>query len=253
MESTWDAWLGSWEAQQGALMPGREERFAVIVDAVRVHCGDAPRVLDLGSGPGSLAMRIVRAIPGAAAVAVDRDPVLLEIGRRALGGENRLRFAEGDLGAPNLPELGSGFDAAVSTTALHWLDRDGLRRLSRSLAVMLRPGGLFLNGDRHYGDRHEGEPSPVDALATAIRRARDGDGDAERPRALTWEGWWEAVEAAPELAGAVARRRRLGHEHPHHDHPPTLGDHESALREAGFRDVGRLWQRFDDMVLAAVR
>jgi SAM-dependent methyltransferase len=243
----WAAWLRSWEAQQGALMGSREERFGVIVDAVRVHCGDRPRVLDLGSGPGSLATRIVGAIPGASVIAVDRDPVLLEIGRHALAGDQRISFADRDLGAPDLTELGAGFDAAVSTTALHWLDREGLRHLYRSLAAMLRPDGLFLNGDRHYGD-----PSPVEELATAVRRARDGDEDAHLPAPLTWEGWWAAVTAAPELAGAVARRRSLGHEHPHHSHPPTLGDHQAALREAGFRDVAPLWRRFDDMVLAAI-
>lgn len=248
METDWEAWLRSWEAQQGALMANREERFTVIVDTIRVHAGENPRVLDLGSGPGSLATRIVRAIPGARVVAVDRDPVLLEIGRRALAGEDRLRFADRDLSAPDLVDLGGGFDAAVSTTALHWLDREGLRRLYRSLAAMLRPGGLLLNGDRHHA-----KPSPVAELATAVRRAREGEGSRELPAKLTWEGWWEAVTAEPGLADAVARRHRLGHEHPHHEHPATLGDHRAALREAGFRDVGVLWQRFDDMVLAAIR
>jgi SAM-dependent methyltransferase len=241
-------WLRSWEAQQQALMPQREERFTVIVDAVRVHGGDAPRVIDLGSGPGSLALRVVRAIPGASVVAVDRDPVLLEIGRRALAGEPRVRFADADLGGPSLREVGSGFDAAVSTTALHWLDRAALRRLYRSLAAMLRPGGLFLNGDRHHGD-----PTPVEELATAIRRARVAEAATSLPAELTWEGWWEAVERDPALAEAVEGRRRIGHEHPHHEHPPSLLDHETALRDAGFHSVGRLWQHFDDLVLAAIR
>jgi SAM-dependent methyltransferase len=248
MTTDWQAWLESWEAQQGAQMGSREERFEVIVDAVRVHCGERPRVLDLGSGPGSLATRILRVIPGASVVAVDRDPVLLEIGRHALAGDERVRFADRDLSAAELTDLGTGFDAAVSTTALHWLDGEGLRRLSRSLAAMLRPGGLFLNGDRHYG-----EPSPLDDLATALRRAREGDGSPHLPAELTWDGWWEAVSREPGLAGAAERRRELGHEHPHHPRPPTLADHQTALRDAGFRDVGLLWRRFDDMVLAAIR
>ncbi len=243
----WGAWLESWEAQQGRLMPERERRFAAIVEAVRVHCGPSPGVLDLGSGPGSLAVRILRAAPGASVLAIDRDPVLLELGRRALAEDARLRFADRDLGDPELADLGSGFDAAVTTTALHWLDLDALRRLYHSLSVMLRPGGLFLNGDRLHG-----AASGVEQLVTAVRQDREGR-DGEVPREQTWDGWWERIQAEPALASAVEQRRRLGCEHPHHDHPPSMPDHEATLREAGFGSVGRLWQDLDDVVIAAIR
>jgi SAM-dependent methyltransferase len=38
-------------------------------------------------------------------------------------------------------------DAAVSTTALHWLDAAQLRAMYAELATVLRPGGLLLDGD----------------------------------------------------------------------------------------------------------
>lgn len=248
MEMDWAEWLRSWEAQQDHLMPLREERFAVMASAVRVHCGDAARVLDLGSGPGSLAMRIVRSIPAASVLALDRDPVLLEVGRRALHGEPRIRFAPADLGDPALPSLGRDFDAAVSTTALHWLDLASLRSLYQSLATMLRPGGLFLNGDRLVDPE-----SDLDRLAAAVRRAQEQDQPAEGPSLLTWEGWWRAAEAEPGLAPQFAERRQLRHDHPEHGEPPSRADHERALREAGFRSVGTLWQYLDGRVLAAIR
>jgi SAM-dependent methyltransferase len=248
LTNDWHAWLQSWELQQDRMMRGREERFTVIVDAVRIHCGESPRVLDLGAGPGSLAARLVRALPGASVVAVERDPVVLEVGRHALEAETRIRFVERDLADPGLVDLGSGFDAAVSTTALHWLDRPQLGRLYRSLGAMLRPRGLFLNGD-HLQPR---ERSAIDHLATAIGEGRAVP-DRDLPPEQTWDGWWEAIEADPGLASAVARRRVLGFEHPHHPDQPSLEDHELALTEAGFSCVGILWQRFDDRVLAAMR
>jgi len=242
----WQAWLRSWEEQQGGPMPRREERFQIIVEAVRAHCGGEPRVLDLGAGPGSLSLRLVGAIPGARVVAVDRDPVLLELGRRALAAEDRVSFADLDLGAAELLSLGGHFDAAVSTTALHWLRLEPLRHLYRSLAVMLRPGGLFLNGDRHFGT-----DSPLDRLAAEMQRAREPDEEAAVWP--SWEGWWQAIETDPAFADAFAERRRRQHDHPHHHEAPTLADHERALREAGFREVGTLWQYLDDLVVAAIR
>ena len=79
-------WLARWDAQQQRHIPDREERFAAMVDAVAAFAGPEPRVLDLGCGPGSLSARVLDRIPGASVVAIDADPVLLAIGRGALGG-----------------------------------------------------------------------------------------------------------------------------------------------------------------------
>ena len=243
----WTEWLRSWEDQQGGHMPDREERFDVMIAALRAHCGDSPRVVDLGSGPGSLASRVVRALPEATVVAVDLDPVLLEIGRHALRDEQRITFVDADLSDPRLAEIaGTGFDAAMSTTALHWLSRDHLAGLYRSLAAMLRPGGIFLNGDRHHGE----EPGVIAQVVRAVRSARP---ETFPEGALTWERWWEKALADPLLAEAVTERARRHHDHPHDEVAPTLRDHEEALRAAGFSEVGSLWQRLDDRVLIAIR
>src|SRR5947208_11442963 len=105
-------------------MPDREERFAAMIDAVEVGAGRPdPLVLDLGSGPGSLAVRLLDRIPAASVVAIDADPLLLALGRSAYGGRAGLRFVDLDLGAPGWAGglgLARAADAAVSTTALHW-------------------------------------------------------------------------------------------------------------------------------------
>src|SRR4029077_611027 len=87
-------WLARWDAQQQRHNPDREERFTAMVDAVAAFAGPDPRVLDLGCGPGSLSARVLDRVPGASVVAIDADPVLLAIGRGALGTRKRLEFVD---------------------------------------------------------------------------------------------------------------------------------------------------------------
>jgi SAM-dependent methyltransferase len=244
----WAGWLRRWEAQQTRHMPDREIRFEVIIGAVRAHCGPAPRVIDLGCGPGSLSLRLTRAIPGARVVGVDQDPLLLLLGRHALGGKHRIALVDADLGDPELPRVGDTFDAAVSTTALHWLRLEPLRQLYRSLAVMLKPGGLFLDGDHQHGT---GAPL-LDNLVANTRGPEPPDGADGANGAETWEQWWQAAEEEPGFAAAIAERQARAYDHPHHDEGPTLLEHQAGLRDAGFREVGTIWQHLDDRVLAAI-
>src|SRR5262249_37083371 len=106
--------------------------------------------LDLGCGPGSMSQRLLARFPNAQAIAVDLDPVLLAVGRGALGSvDGRLRWVAADLTSPDwLDALGTAhLDTVVSSTALHWIEPGPLVRLYGDLASLLEPGGLFLNGD----------------------------------------------------------------------------------------------------------
>lgn len=245
----WRRWLQRWEAQQSGHVAHREERFAVIVDVVEAVGGASPHVVDLGCGPGSLARRILERIPGSRVTAIDMDPVLLRIGREALGDlGGRLRWLDADLRSDWTGGLGP-VDAAVSTTALHWLQPAALAALYARLGTVIRPGGVVVNGDRM--DLAADEPTLAGALA-AMRERRDAPLDPQ-DGAETWDEWWRAAEAEPALADAVAERGRRHHDHPDHDHPQRLDAHVGALRDAGFREVDTVWQNLLDRVLVAVR
>ncbi|MBW5482406.1 class I SAM-dependent methyltransferase [Streptomyces bambusae] len=244
-------WVERWECQQQRYAVDREERFTVIADVVEhITLGTpAPLVLDLGSGPGSLAARLTARLPDDAEVlAVDADPLLLELGRAHYGGKSRLRFAEALIGAPGwLDGLGLDrpVDAAVSTTALHYLGAEALRAAYRDLAERLRPGGVLVNGD------HIGLTSPrIQSLALELDARH-----AERHLAAAhedWQSWWSGAAADPDLAAVLARRGERGH-------PPCetadlcVRGHVRLLREAGFADVGVVWQFGTSQVLVAVR
>ena len=193
-------------------MPDREDRFTALIDAVEAGSGRPdPLVLDLGCGPGSLAVRLLapaargdrrrgRRRPGHALP----RPRRLRVGARAA--LRRRRPADDGLGVAARPRGRPPVDAVVSTTALHWLSAAELHDLYVTLAGLLRPGGLFLDGDHLHEDE---TASPVlrrldRALEEREARRRNPDGHAGR--AENWDEWWQAVAAEPALAEAAAER-----------------------------------------------
>ncbi|GAB2585360.1 class I SAM-dependent methyltransferase [Streptomyces capparidis] len=245
---TAELWVERWEHQQQRYAVDREERFAVVADVVEhaTVARDRPLVVDLGCGPGSLAARLAARLPRAEVVAVDMDPLLLELGRTHHDGA--ARFVDAVIGADGwVRELGltRPLDAAVSTTALHYLPEDTLLRVYRDLAGLLRPGGVLVNAD--HLPRADDAPA---GLAAHVRRRR-----AERQGALDtedWQSWWAAAARDPELADLFAERaaRRTDHAR---DNGLTLCRHTELLREAGFTGVAPVWQFGDHHVLVAVR
>ena len=249
-------WIGRWDAQQEWYMPDREERFTVLIDAVEAGAGrDDPLVLDLGSGPGSLAVRLLDRMPAARVVAIDSDPLLLTLGRAAHGGLAGLRFADQDLRVPGWGGrlgLDRAADAAVSTTALHWLDGAQLRAMYAELATALRPGGLLLDGD-HLTEDPAAAPALAglgDAISERGARRRLGGRDVH---VEDWQAWWAAATTDPGLAGPAAERerRRISEDH-HGSESVLLAQHVAALRAAGFAEIGTLWQYGENRILCAI-
>ncbi len=244
----WTGWLARWDAQQQRHIPDREERFTAMVDALAGFAGPEPRVLDLGCGPGSLSARVLERLPGATVVAVDADPVLLAIGRRAQADRTTLTFVDADLRSDWVGKLPSQepYDAAVSTTALHWLGLDQLVRLYHTLGGVLRPGGVFLDGDRLDFDHDQA------AIAAGAREIRPEWPEAP-DGAEDYDTWWDAAVAEPALSAEVAERARRAHTHPHDNESHSYEFHRAALYAAGFAEVGTVWQRLSNRVLIAVR
>lgn len=244
-------WISRWDRQQEGYLPDREERFTALIDAVEAGAGRPdPLVLDLGCGPGSLSVRLLDRLPRATVVAIDTDPLLLALGRGAHTGRPQLRFADLDLRTPGWATalvLDRPADVAVSTTALHWLPEADLRKAYAELASVLRPGALFLNGD------HLGVDTPAlhrleRALTERATHRRFGTDAPEN-----WRQWWDAAAADPALAALVAAsadRDSAGH---HGSESTHLSLHTAALRDAGFGEIGTLWQHGNNRILCAIR
>ena len=247
-------WINRWDRQQEESLPDREDRFTALIDAVEEGTERRdPLVLDLGCGPGSLAVRLLDRLPRATVIGIDADPVSLTLGQAAYSGRPGLRFLDLDLRVPGWSgRLGLDrlADAAVSTTALHWLREPDLRAMYAELAAVLRPGGLLLNGDHFNLDPKE---SPTLARLDLALRQREDLRRFPGGHSESWHAWWEAVDADPLLAPRAAERRRRHVDAGHHGTESTqLATHIEALRVAGFAEIGTLWQRGDNRLLCGV-
>ena len=127
---------GLYDALVGSALDGFYDRVAVEV------AGAVPggRLLEVGSGPGRLAVRLVRSAPGLIVTGVDLSEEMVGLANRRVQEvelAGRASFVAGDVASLPFPD--ASFDGVVSTLSLHhWPDPvRGLAEVHR----VLRPGG----------------------------------------------------------------------------------------------------------------
>lgn len=142
-------------------------------EAIAETVGDGGTVVDIGAGTGSFAAGIARRVPGAAVIAVDGDPTVIEIGRRKTGD----RSVTWKLGlADALPLAADSADVCLISLVLHHLDRKGKEKALDEAARILRPGGTLIVADW-------GRPSLVSRPGFLALRVLDGfENTAEHER-----------------------------------------------------------------------
>jgi ubiquinone/menaquinone biosynthesis C-methylase UbiE len=113
---------GEAEAAAYARADFSDSNQAYVSDVIRSFPDRLAQVVDLGCGPGDIAIRLSRVIPTIRITGVDGSPAMLAIARAALrsaGHENRVRFLEGRL--PGVPLAEFSFDLVLSKDMLHHL------------------------------------------------------------------------------------------------------------------------------------
>lgn len=248
----WAGWLRRWDKQQTGYLAGREERYNAMLDVVDALLPDEFLAVDLASGPGSLSQRLLNRFPRARCIAIDLDPVLLAVGRGALGSMNgRLRWHEADIMEESwLDELReTQVDAVLTTTALHWLPVERLIYLFRQLGELVRPGGVVLNGDHMSFSPNMPVFEGVSQTVKELRRKMA----FEEQGIENWEGWWDALRNIPGLGDLFDERDRRFAWRENAWVNPGYDFQKAALEEAGFVEVGIIWQNMDNRVLMAIR
>jgi len=185
-------------------LAGRPAYSARLIERVALLCGltHAHRVMDLGCGPGPLAVAFAPLV--AEVVAIDPEPAMLEAGvQHAERAGVRVHFLRGsshDLGA----QLGL-FRLATMGRAFHWMDR---ARTLESLDARIEPAGaVALFADRHTDTRENAWREPYRELLE--RYQADDAGRAER-KSPHWPAHESVLLDSPfnrlERIGVIERR-----------------------------------------------
>ena len=141
-----------WAATAMDKRPWREEFFQCFVAQL---CGlrPAPSVLELGSGPGFLAGRILEAVPDIQYTMLDFSPAMHELAREHLGRlAHAVRQIEGDFKRAGWSAGLGSFDAVVTMQAVHELrHKKHAAGLHASVRSLLNPNGRYLVCDHYVG------------------------------------------------------------------------------------------------------
>jgi tRNA (cmo5U34)-methyltransferase len=143
----------------------------------------AKSVLELGTGTGETARRVLNRHPDAQLIGIDGSPGMVKVARASLPAD-RVKLVVGRLEDP-LPE--GSFDLVVSALAVHHLEGTGKADLFRRIASRLDPAGRFVLGDVV-------EPVNPSYVVTAI------DPEVDHPSKLDEQlAWLEAAGLFPEV------------------------------------------------------
>jgi ubiquinone/menaquinone biosynthesis C-methylase UbiE len=106
----------------------------------QARLSDGLRVLDVGCGTGTLAIRIAREHPRVRVIGLDPDPLALARARRKTTRAGvAIAFEQGF--AEHLPFADRSFDRVFSSMMFHHLPRDVRSAALVEIARVLRPGG----------------------------------------------------------------------------------------------------------------
>jgi ubiquinone/menaquinone biosynthesis C-methylase UbiE len=243
----WQQWFARWEAMQNCYVPYRLHRFDLMLRLPDLPVDSRLSILDLGCGLGSVAFHALGRYPHARVVAVDWNPVLLDMGRRMAEakGEERIRFVQADIRRPDWwAAYEEAFDLVLSANALHWLNADHLAETYRRVYRALKPGGWFMISDHIASDYPETQARYRQMLQAQQRAA------LSTTNADDWDGFWEALSREMGQSDLLAQHNQAEIWEGSEDGQPRQF-HLDALRACGFQQIEFHWQEMGEAIIGA--
>ncbi len=128
-----------------------------------------------------------------------------------------------------------------------------MARVYQQVGALVRPGGVFLNGDN----------LPFAPNQPTFRRLAEHAKSSvlqtfAEPGAEDYQQWWQALEDdlrrfEPAGSTLLDGYHATEDERPHNFNKPILNLHEAALFSAGFVEVDTIWQEIAVRILLAVK
>lgn len=222
------------------LHPNRHRMVAVALEVLSEFEGRRATVLELGTGTGFFASRLLTRHPGATLLGIDGAAHMIDLASARLrdaGVADRARLVLSNFEDFNPGEAGvDSVDIIFSSYALHHLRVDAKRNVLTRVLRHLNPGGWFLNADL------VAHPDPsIEAVIQRIRVA----GIVARNNV--------SADPDPRFSDAVRVRAFLdGLEESEGDSPLHLEQDLALLRESGIPRPAVFWQEYREVVLGGM-
>ena len=207
------------------LLPRYDEMLEVITECLP---SNTQRILELGCGTGELSLKILKALPKVEIIALDYSPRMVKFAHDKIitaGFDNRWTGIEADFGEwANNPEkfnLGTDFDACVSSLAIHHLTDEMKLKLIQQVATNLKPQGCFWNADPTL--------SETPALEDVYQTAREK---------------WISQEGIDLAAVNIKKGKSDTQGYSSQDQLATLNDNLEMLKTAGFTNIAVPWKLY---------
>ena len=134
--------------------PGRAEIFQAFGQQLLGLDRSDLAILELGSGPGFLAVHLLDTLPAARLTLLDFSAAMHDLARARIGPRaTRARFVERSFKAPGWSRGLGRFDAVIANQAVHELrHKRHASRLHAEVKEVLVPGGVYLVSDHFLGE-----------------------------------------------------------------------------------------------------
>lgn len=172
----WEESAQRWAETADERYPARGAFWDLFTAEMAAAFDRPARVLELGSGPGFLAQRILVALPVASYTLVDVSPAMHRLAKARLSAHaDKTVFVTADYGGADWTGGLDRFDALVSLQAVHEVrHKDRVPGVYRALQPHLDDGAVALICDRYISPDHPGDESLHMTLAEHERALADG-------------------------------------------------------------------------------
>ena len=215
------------------LIPGRKEILSLIASLAAVTTDNHPKILDLGCGYGEVTAQILANNPDAEIYMVDYSDEMINMAKDRFISNSNVKIIKHNLNLGVPPSAKSvQFNSVVSCFALHHVEFENRTNLYSSIEGVLKPGGLFVNGDRFKGDSPTIDRWEFDNWISWMVERIKQEAPVERP--------FDTVKKTQ-----IESDKRLG------DKPGTVLEMMNDLIQSGFQYVDCIWKHQNLGIIAA--
>ena len=205
------------------VVPHYREIHQVIIDSLPFEASESFSLLELGTGTGSLALKLLARFPDSQYSGIDYSEKMLEVATAKLRKLNtHISLKTGDLIDLNYDKR---FDCIVSCLVIHHLTDEEKKKVFKRIFSLLRKPGFFINAD------------PVKSHIEHISNNNQ-------------QNWFDWMRASGLTESEIMERYKSKKEL---DKNSGLEEQINWLKEVGFSTTEIVWKHFDKAIFCAMR